>query len=392
VRAGSAIAVVAVLVLGLPPVSGAQAGVPTFVEGLANADAVDVALTPGYQALEQHVDAGGVIAQARVNSFGTSVAFASQPYPSDTVTGQLGSNYPFYVSSSYPAVTEQASDHAGSHLSCASGRTMSQAHASASPQLPGSNLGSNDSTVKVTALPDGSVTAVADTLVTGMTIAGVLTFAEVRSHASITRSASGHVTSSGSMSIGAVTLAGQSVALTDQGIRAGGTMVPLSIDTTATALEQAGLTVDVIKADRHGNVASAPAIQITYEHPVPGVGPVTSSLLVGYASASVSAKGDAGSSTPTVVATDPTLGLPVPQPTSQQGTAQAPLSPGSAPGPSTLAAVPSTAPVPGRPALAQVGLIRPQYSWLSLYVLTVAGALTIGLGAQLFRLMGVRAR
>ena len=71
---------------------------------------VDFVLQPGLL-VERLVDPGSSIAQSTLDSLGTSIAYASTPYPGETVVGApllaglspvAPPDYPFYASSTYP--------------------------------------------------------------------------------------------------------------------------------------------------------------------------------------------------------------------------------------------------------------------------------------------------
>ncbi|MDQ1536358.1 MAG: hypothetical protein QOE58_751, partial [Actinomycetota bacterium] len=64
--AGAALLLTGLASVGLASQFAAQAAVPSFYVGRANAAAIDVAVSPGQQALGQDRDAGALVAQAVV--------------------------------------------------------------------------------------------------------------------------------------------------------------------------------------------------------------------------------------------------------------------------------------------------------------------------------------
>ena len=98
----------------LPTGAHAQSGV---FRAVAEADGTRTTYAlPGYLLVNTLVDLGAPTAQATVDGFGTSRAFASYPYPGDTVVavpGLLKGNgappqipdYPLIVQTSYPSAT-----------------------------------------------------------------------------------------------------------------------------------------------------------------------------------------------------------------------------------------------------------------------------------------------
>ncbi|MGH9005902.1 MAG: hypothetical protein ACRDYV_22475, partial [Acidimicrobiia bacterium] len=96
--------------------------------------------SPGRFAVDYYVDAGSPVAQAVVNGLGTSTAFASAPYPGETMVAGSGTfagvtglpnpgNYPFYVATSYPSKTDNSAGVVGYDLKAHSGETSSTATA-----------------------------------------------------------------------------------------------------------------------------------------------------------------------------------------------------------------------------------------------------------------------
>ena len=107
--------------------------------------ASEESLLPGYLLVNTLVDLGAPTAQATVDGFGTSRAFASYPYPGDTVVagpGLLKGNgappqipdYPLIVQTSYPSATSASRRTAAkAHATCARASSTKPAHPTARP-------------------------------------------------------------------------------------------------------------------------------------------------------------------------------------------------------------------------------------------------------------------
>src|SRR5882724_4013701 len=110
------LAVTAVLTGQGPPAQADDAGLR--YQAFATADGLRLGLLiPGASAVDQIIDAGGPVAQAVLNSLGTSAGFASQPYPGELVLigPGLGAtllglpqppSYPFIAASRHPSTPE----------------------------------------------------------------------------------------------------------------------------------------------------------------------------------------------------------------------------------------------------------------------------------------------
>jgi hypothetical protein len=397
-------------VLGVRGVAHADA----YFDAVASADGIDVTLKPGQQALGDTFEAGGLVAQAKLDALGVSTAFASHPYPGQLVVGQVGANYPFYVYSSYPDHVSGAQDLPVSTLSAKSDATSSQAAASGTPSLPGVAAGATSATSKVVQGADGSVSAVSDVQVQGFAVAGVLAIADIHGHAEAKRDSAGHVTRSATFSIGSASVGGVPVAISSDGLVIAGATVPLPLPTQSVnqALSAAGISIQEIAGATTEDSATAPAIAITFAGNVPNVGDVEAAYLLGYAHASLGLNGAAdgsgfapGPAPPTVPAA--THSPKAMAPSSAEGTTGAPVAPAASDSSGGLVSGPGDTATPVAPVVASavpaVGNggtrlvaqarrpLRP-YSWISLYVLAIAACgLAVG-GGLLVRHLGVRAR
>src|SRR5438477_1700681 len=103
---------------------------------------------PGFAVVEQIIDGGGPVADARIDALGNSRAFAALPYPGDhaingpsNVAGLAGlpspPAYPFYAGSTYPLQPDSSLHQPGWDLHARSEEFASEATAAggaASPQ------------------------------------------------------------------------------------------------------------------------------------------------------------------------------------------------------------------------------------------------------------------
>jgi hypothetical protein len=220
-------------------------------------------------------------------------AFASNPYPGDTVVAAGGvvafgtglpapPDYPLYVSADYPFKPEQTSqDASGTYrLAAKAGSSEANALAAVGPDASGV-LGRAVTTVA----DDGTVTARAETVSKGLSAgAGVLEIASVTSR-SITTLAPGATkpTTVTDLQIDGASVMGTPVGITPQGIRIGTTAIPLAaaeqLAPVNAALQQSGLTVQVVEGAATDGGGSADALRITQVGAVPVPGNPTGTLI-----------------------------------------------------------------------------------------------------------------
>jgi hypothetical protein len=392
----------------LPVLAGtaSAAGSPGYL-GVAAADGVRVGvIVEHFLVVSNIVDAGGPSAQALVNGFGDSTAYAAYPYPGEIVLTAHGLSqgaapeYPLIAQSSYPTRQTAAVGQGPYAAKATSGEETSSATSSASGDGGTVVAGRTRATASTTHDPtSGAVTSEAETTLEGLSFAGVLSFGRVHSHVRVTASPGAKPVRTSDTEVGDVTVAGQQVALTDKGLVLAGSTAPLPPDSTASAaLSAAGITVHYLAGYSVGSTATAPGIAVSVVQDVPGAGRTTVTYTVGQVSATarpvVPAAGDGA--IPAIGSPErPQLPL---QPASGGGAVLpgsvdvAPVSPpGAAPVAAPPAAAPISAPVASAPAPRTRGIgFSTGPSSVSLYAVVAVGAVVMAGAAQLFRLLAVR--
>jgi hypothetical protein len=191
---------------------------------------------PGFLVLDTYADAGGPIAQSVVNSTSNGTAFASFPYPGDTVvnapalvnvaTGQpFPVTYPFYVLADGLTPKASAKDATGSlALGADAGARTANSEARLAGPTAGviSTAGSLQGT-SVVISDDGVMTSIADSLTRGIDVQGVLKIAEVHVRTtSILKPGDRKPTTTSATEVTGVSVLGQPVGLNENGIAAPG--------------------------------------------------------------------------------------------------------------------------------------------------------------------------
>ena len=249
--AGAGLAGLAVVgVAGASPL-GAQ---ESSFQATASADGFRTSFgAPGRFAVGEFADFGSPVAQAVLNSLGESKAFASAPYPGANVIAGPGTlagftplpnpgEYPFYVSSTYPAAPETALNQPGLSLKAASEELSSAAEAS-------HGGGSSENVVGFSAakssvrLDGGSVVAESMSAVKAVHL-GPLAIGAINAQAKATRGLDGAIKRDSSLDFQAVSIAGQAVGVSTAGLTLAGSALPLPDSSPLLqALDQAGIAV-----------------------------------------------------------------------------------------------------------------------------------------------------
>lgn len=392
-------------------------------------------LVPGASAVDQIIDAGGPVAQAVLNSLGTSAGFASQPYPGELalIGPGLGATllglpqppgYPFIAASRHPSVPEARIEPAAFYrLYSKSDEAASSAEARTGHNAPDgtSNGGFSQATASV-ARDGGRVTAEATNRVEALTV-GPLKLGVVVSNAKVGRLAGHDAERSSTLQVTGASIADQTVGIGEQGFVLPGTNTPLpSSAPLLAALKQAQVQVTYLKSEVTSDGVIAPGLQIVAVQSIPGAQrTATVSVTLGRASASVEATGEAialpaqdtsAGATPTQVdnmapapapvETPPPLPVPpvpvvegitdvslpvIPAPSSTAGPAEsaaAPSNPGG-PGPATSAA-PTVRVVQAAGRMAPVGKV----SSGAFYPLLALVGLLVVVGLRFVKGMGVK--
>ena len=346
------------------------------------------------------VDVGGPSAQAVVDAFGDSRAYAAYPYPGDIVLTAHGLS--MGAAPSYPLIaqsdpTQPRSDVSNGpyELHARSTDDTSAAVAQAAAGGGGVAAGTTQSSATASHNPDtDAVTAEAASTAEGVSIAGVLSIGRVHPHALMTAGVGVPVTRSSDTEVGDVTVGGQQVGFTDKGLVLYGTDVPLPPDSTANALlSAAGITVHYLAPLHTDTSTVAPGLSVSVQQTVPGVGPATVNYVFGQAVASAQATGAVPESAPTAQAgSTSSSGAPVPASAGAPGgPVSSPSLPSTGqPGTGSSVAPPVTAgtPATGSTAFSPAAATGP--SSASFYLVIAAGAIVMVAAAQLFRILAVK--
>jgi hypothetical protein len=273
-RSGTVVAGVAVTVgLAALMVTPAQADDSSGAAvGTASASGVRTSYDfPGYLVIDTLYDAGGPIAQSVVNSSGGGTSFASFPYPGDTIvnapalanvgTGQaFPFTYPLYVVSD-GNLTPKASAHDATNSLVLNAESAART-AAAQARLAGPTAGviATSGSIQETSVgigDDGVMISIADSVTRGIDIDGVLKIAEVHVRTvSVLKPGDKAPTTTSTTDVTGVSVAGQPVGLTKDGIVAlggsrGSPYAPV-LDALNEALADGGIQV-ALAGDREVN-------------------------------------------------------------------------------------------------------------------------------------------
>lgn len=238
---------------------------------------------PGFAVVDTFVDGGGPVAQTIIDGLGNSRGFASSPYPGDLAISGPGllagltglpspPPYPFYVDSSYPTKEEAKFAQPGYELLAKSTEQSSESTATTGGVSGESGVG----VTKVRAFSSrdpatGAVSAEASGTADIINIGGVLRIANASAMAKVTRAPGAEPTRESAFSIGAVTISGQTVGISDKGFTLGPNNTPIPPDNPlAAALEQAKISVRYLYAQDNPDGVVSPGLVITHEAQIPG--------------------------------------------------------------------------------------------------------------------------
>ncbi len=286
---------------------GAEVGSASSFAGTANARlvAVDIRATPTV-VFDPLFDGGQSVAQAQLDSLGTSRAFAASAYPGSTVLalpgligtvtkGQVNSEqiprYPLYVNSSDPT---RPSDHqtVGTYdLGADSSSVESRATAT-----DGATKGAASVTVDPVT---GDVVARAVTTIAAVRVTDQLTVNGVRSLAEVRQSPAGEIKRASTFEVSSVVILGQQATITaeglsllDQKVPIGGVVQP-TLQPLLAALAAQGTTIELVPSQELPDGVITTALRITTTAVAPaalasGVSSITTTFTFGGNVASVS--------------------------------------------------------------------------------------------------------
>lgn len=355
-RSGTAIAGVAATVgLAALMVTPAQADDTSSGAAVGTASASGVRTSydfPGFLVVDTLYDAGGPIAQSVVNSSGGGSSFASFPYPGDTIvnapalanvgTGQaFPFTYPLYVVTDGNLTPKaSAKDATGSLVLDAESAARS---ATSKARLAGPTAGviATSGSLQETSVligEDGVMTSIADSITRGIDVDGVLKIGEVHVRTvSVLKPGDKAPTTTSTTEVTGVSVAGQPVGLTRDGIAAPGgsqgSPYAAVLEALNKSLSDGGISVALV-GDREVNGGTSNAgVEILQKGKLPFAGSPegvartlignASSFIVGgsgsllnLVTANNNAGTDTGAVTPatgtdTTGAVDPAAGFPI---------------------------------------------------------------------------------
>ncbi len=188
---------------------------------------------PGYIVVDTLYDAGGPIAQSVVNSSDGGNAFASFPYPGDTVvnspalanvgTGQaFPFTYPLYVVTDGNLTPKAGAQDATGSLLLKAESAARTAQSTAKASGPTAGVISTSGSVQNTSVvigADGVMTSTADSIIRGIDVAGVLKLGEVHVRTvSLLKPGEKKPTTTSTTDVTGVSVLGKAVGLTKDGI------------------------------------------------------------------------------------------------------------------------------------------------------------------------------
>ncbi len=292
--------VAAAMALTLLPTRSGAAGTYTATAN-ARLVGVDFTAVPAI-AFDQLVDAGVSAAQAQIDSLGTTRAFASSPYPSESVVllpgliagitgGQTSALIP-----PYPLIAATNETTPADHREL--GPLVLDAQSTAGNSRGSVTDGVTRAVARTTA-DDSRVVARAETTISSLQLTSVLSLDGIHTVAEATRTAGGDIDLSSSFEVAAITVLGQRIALTPSTLSLLGTDVPVGLDLSSvlgqllTALAAQGTTIELLPAVETADGITAAGLRITTNTAAPpeiasGLKELRARETLGLASVSVS--------------------------------------------------------------------------------------------------------
>ena len=299
VRGGGATILVA---LGLTLLSGSSRAAENYT-ATANARliGIDFTVTPPI-AFDQLIDVGVSAAQAQIDSLGTTRAFASSPYPSNSVVllpglvAGLSAGATSDLVPEYPLIASTNETTASDHKELG---TLVLDAQSTSGSSRGTVTDGATRAIAHTTADDDLVVARAETTVSSLQLTPLLSLDGIRTTAEARRTPGGDIDLSSSFEVAAITILGQRVALTPKSLSLLGTDVPLGLDLSGVlgqllvALADQGTTITFIPASRTEDGITAAGLRIDSVFDAPpevasGLQDVRAAVTLGLASVSVS--------------------------------------------------------------------------------------------------------
>jgi len=298
-QAAGALIVVAGGVLGFS--EPAPAAVSSF-EGSAAAAGVRVLLFADKGiATKTPIDGGGPVAQAFLDSLGTSGALASNPFPGDLVLSgpgllagafgipSLPASYPFVARADYPVSPEQSASTPFGELKASAQPQAAKASSAGGGGSGGFSLGRNVSAAGVRV--DGeTVVAESQSVVRGLEI-GELHIGGVVSSAKVVLQSDGTLKRTATVSYDQATVAGQPVVFTAHGVAPAGPAPAAAGLSPAEKLGDSGIEVVQLDKEETADGVVSGGLQITKSGDFGPAGPGYIRIVLGQASARARGEG-----------------------------------------------------------------------------------------------------
>ncbi|WP_019876123.1 hypothetical protein [Sporichthya polymorpha] len=246
---------------------------------------------PGYLVVDTLYDAGGPISQAVVNSSGGSSSFASFPYPGDTVvnapalanvgTGQaFPFTYPLYVVTDGNLTPKASAQDATGSLKLDAESDARTASSTAKLAGPVAGVISTAGSLQETSVvigDDGVMTSIADSILRGIDVDGVLKIGEVHVRTtSVLKPGESKPTTTSVTDVTGVSVLGQPVGLSRDGIMAPGgspgTAYAPILDQLNQALKDGGISVALAGGNEVNGGASNAGVEILQRGKMPFAG------------------------------------------------------------------------------------------------------------------------
>jgi hypothetical protein len=274
----AAVMVVAATTIGTGESQAAGNGPPTL-EARASAEGGRIGFAvPGFAVVEQIIDGGGPVAEARTDALGNSRAFASLPYPGDSaingptnVTGLAGlptpPAYPFYAGSAYPLQPESSMTEPGWELHARSEEFASEATATGGAANPQATFGQVATRASARRDPGtGAVASQASSTVTGFRLGDTLDIATVTVSARAVRSTLDDLDRSSSFRVEGLLIGGQAVSVSEAGLTLPGANAPLPDSSPLlTALKSQGITITYVRARKDAEGVTSAGLLVSHE-------------------------------------------------------------------------------------------------------------------------------
>jgi hypothetical protein len=322
----------------------AVAGLAAFTDRPASAQPTSYTMTAAANEASFEIDAASFpllapqaayfspgTAQAELDSFGGSTAFAGAPFLGQTIEGvgglanglgagtlpPLPVNLPGYVSTDSPSNPTAKESQGPYTLTSNSTQNSSTATAgiglvSGQPQLLATSA-----TATTTLNPDGSLQATAQAVLQPFAIGSVLQLGTVQATATMTIDANGKLTKTSSLDLGSFTIAGIKIGVTQNGFQILDGLLPIpSSGALNTLLAPLGLQINFLPSSQTATSVTSAGLQIAEKQTVPIEGASAIVITVGQATATLQS-GTAPPSTvaPTINGDTPSGVTPIPSAT-----------------------------------------------------------------------------